>query len=117
MKRSIAIVLILLVIAVVVVPAPANAGGNNGWMIGGVFLGGFLLGSVLNSHDKIVVGPVYPHYPPPIYYPPPVYQPQPIWVPDHYELRWQTVCEYMYQRHYCYPVQITVFIPGHWEYR
>lgn len=117
MKRLVAIILILSVIAIIVIPLPANAGGN-GWVIGGAILGGVLLGSVLSHHGQVVVGPVYRHYPPPVYYPSPVvYQPQPVWIPDHYELRWRTVCEIIYQRQNCYPAQITVFIPGHWEYR
>lgn len=120
MKRLIAITLILSVIAIITVPAPVEAGGKD-WLIGGLlFGGGLLLGSALNHNNRIVVGPVYRHYPPqPVYYPPPVvyYQPQQVWIPDHYELRWRTVCEIMYQRQHCYPAQITVFVPGHWEYR
>lgn len=130
MKRLAAIVLILSVVAIVAIPAPANAGGKD-WLIGGaLFGGGLLLGSILGPHDRVIVGPVYPSYPPPVYYPPPIYYPSPTaypppayyppvarWIPDHYELRWQTVCEVMYQRQHCYPAQITVFIPGHWEYR
>ncbi|MDO8574708.1 MAG: hypothetical protein Q7R61_00275 [bacterium] len=107
--------LILIIAAILLVgfinPKPANAGDNTGW----VFLGGFLLGSVLGPHDRIIIGPVYSTYP--SYQPPVIYQPQQIWVPAHYEWRWQTVCEYMYQRQNCYQAQITVFIPGHWEYR
>lgn len=118
MKRTISTFLISLVALSLLAPVPANAGGGNGWAIGGALLGGFLLGSVLNHHDQIVVGSVYRHYPAPVYYPPSVvYQPQPVWIPDHYELRWRTVCEIMYQRQNCYPAQIMVFIPGHWEYR
>lgn len=122
MKRFVAIILILSVIAIIAVPAPANAGGNKGLIIGGALLGGFLLGSVLNNHDRVhdrvIVGPVYPPYPPPVYYPPPVvYQPQLVWIPDHYEMRWQKNCEVMYQYPRCYLASITVFIPGHWEYR
>lgn len=118
MKRFVAIVLILSVVAVVAIPAPVEAGGKD-WLIGGLFFGGgLLLGSALNHNDRVIVGPVYfPYPPPPVYYPPPVYQPQSMWIPDHYELRWQTICEVMYQRYHCYPAQITVFIPGHWEYR
>lgn len=130
MKQFIAIVLILSVIMIIAIPAPVEAGGNNGLAMGGALLGGFFLGSVLNHHDRVIVGPVYPPYPPPVYYPSPVYYPPPMtypypvyyppaarWIPDHYESRWQTVCEVMYQRQHCYPAQITVFIPGHWEYR
>ncbi len=116
------------------IPKPANAGSKD-LLIGGALLGGgFLLGSIFGPHDRIIIGPVYPaypysypppvyYYPPPIYYPPPTtysppvyYPPTARWIPDHYELRWQTVCEIMYQRQNCYQTQITVFIPGHWEY-
>lgn len=120
MRRAFSIFLILLVTLSLLVPIPANAGGGNGWAIGGALLGGFLLGSVLSHHGQVVVGPVYRHYPQPVYYPPPAaayYQPQSVWIPDHYELRWRTVCEIIYQRQHCYPAQIAVFIPGHWEYR
>lgn len=125
MKRVVSVFLISLFALSLLAPTPANAGGGNGWVIGGALLGGFLLGSILGPHDRVVVGPVYRHYPRPAYYPPPVvyylppvvYGPQPMWIPDHYEWRWRTVCEIMYQRQNCYPAQITVFIPGHWEYR
>lgn len=128
MKKLIAVILVLLIITIIIIPTLAEAGGD-GWKIGGALLGGFLLGSVLGPHDRVIVGPVYPayppypyypppiYYPPQVYYPPPVYQPQPVWIPEHYEFQWQTVCEIMYQREHCYPAQITVFIPGHWEYR
>ncbi len=133
MKRIVSAVLILTLIFLFFNPKPADAGNNSGWAIGGALLGGFLLGSVLGPYDRIIVGPVYPaypsytpygYYPPPVYYPPlgsyypppVVYQPQPVWIPAHYEWRWQTVCEYMYQRQNCYQAQITVFILGHWEY-
>lgn len=123
MKRFIAITLTSLVIALIVIPMPADAGNNNGWTVGGALLGGFLLGSILGPNDRVIIGQVYPPYPPPVYSPPQVYYPPPVyypgsarWIPDHYELRWQTVCEYMYQRQHCYPAQITVFVPGHWEY-
>ncbi len=119
-KRVLSVFLISLFVLSFTAPVPAYAGGD-GWAIGGAVLGGFLLGSILGPHDRIIVGPVYPTYPsylPYGYYPPPViYQPQQVWIPDHYELRWRTVCEYMYQRQNCYQTQILVFIPGHWEYR
>lgn len=128
MRSFFSIFLVLIVVLSFSTPAPADAGGGNGWVIGGAVLGGFLLGSVLghhNQHNQVVAGPVYRHYPAPIYYQPPVYsypppvvyQPQPAWIPDHYELRWRTVCEIMYQRQNCYHHQITVLIPGHWEHR
>lgn len=141
--KKLAILGLLFLIVFSFAPKPVNAGGN-GWAIGGAALGGFLLGSILGPHDRIVVGPVYSaypsyapygYYPPPVYYQPPVvyqppvyyqpsmtysppvyYPPTARWIPDHYEWRWQTVCEIMYQRQNCYPTQITVFIPGHWEY-
>ena len=103
MKRPIAIILILSATVMIAVPAPVDAGGKD-WLIGGALLGGFLLGSVLGQHDHVVVGP-------PVYYPPVAR-----WIPEHYELRWQKVCETMYYRPRCYQAQITVFIPGHWEY-
>lgn len=133
MKRVLGVLLILLLVLSLGVPTPANAGGRD-WLIGGaLFGGGFLLGSVLAPRDRIIVGPVYSaypsrqpygYYPPPVYYPPPiyysppiVYQPPPMrWIPAHYEWRWQTSCEIMYQRPNCYSTPITVFIPGHWEY-
>lgn len=124
MKRLVATILILSVIAVVAIPAPVEAGSSNGCVVGGALLGGFLLGSVLNHRDHVIVGPVYPPYPPPVYYPPPAAYPIPgdyslpvRWIPDHYESRWQTHCEIMYQYQRCYSVPITVFIPGHWEYK
>ena len=120
MKRVLSIFLASLIILAFVIPAPADAGSNNGWVISGALLGGFLLGSALGPHDRIIFGPVYPTYPsyPPYgYYPPPVYYPsRQIWIPAHYEWHWQTVCEIMYQRQNCYQAQITVFIPGHWQY-
>lgn len=122
MKYFVAVILVLSVIAVFAVPAPVDAGGN-GFAVAGALLGGFLLGSVLNS-DRLIVGPVYPYYysppvyPSPFYYPPPVvYQRQPIWIPERYEWQPQIVCEVVYMRQHCYPAQTTVIIPGHWEYR
>lgn len=127
MKRIGSAFLALTLVFIIFGPAPANAGGGNGWAIGGVLLGVLIIGSIIH-HDHVIVGPVYPAYPPPVYYippatlppvyyqPPVIYQPQPVWIPDHYELRWQTVCEVMYQHQHCYRIQMTVFIPGHWEY-
>lgn len=122
-KWFVAIVLVLLIIAIIAIPAPASAGGGNGWAIGGALLGGFFLGSVLGPRENIIIGPAYPppvYYPSPLgYYPPPAvyYQPQSVWIPDHYESRWQLDCERMYIRRHCYQTPITVFVPGHWEYR
>ena len=131
MRRIMSVCLILALAFLVFNPAPVEAGGKD-WLIGGlIFGGGMLLGSALNSHDRdhVIAGPVYTvypspvyyqpplPYPPPVYYYPPAYPPQARWIPDHYELRWQQpVCEIMYQRQRCYQTQITVFIPGHWEY-
>ena len=125
MKRIITIVLILSFIALVAIPVPANAGGGNGWAIGGAILGGLLLGSVLNNHGRIVVGPAHPHYPPPVYYPSPVYpspvyEPQPVWIPDYYVLRPVVTCQqyrYPYPYQNCFRHHITVLVPGHWEHR
>ena len=118
MKRFIVIIVVLAVVFSSLAPTkPANADGN-GWVIGGALLGGFLLGSILGPHE-IIVGPVYPAYPPPHgYYPPPVYyplyyQPQAVWIPDHYEWCEVTVCP----QGYCYRTQVQMVVPGHWEYR
>ncbi len=121
MKKFLIMIITAILLVGFVNPKPANAGGNKGLVIGGALLGGFLLGSVLNSHDRIIVGPVYPSYPLPVYYPPPVYYPSPPvrWIPDHYEFRWVTTCQtyrYPYPYQNCYQHQITVFIPGQWGY-
>lgn len=109
MKRTLILLLVAALSAALMNPKPVDARGN-GWAIGGAILGGIILGGILGSQDRIVIGPVYPTYPPPvIYYPPPVYQPQQVWIVDRYE--WRMVCPLWRP---CYQFQVQI---GHWEYR